>query len=191
MSEGPIVVLYGSREGQTAKIAARIAACLREAGHDVELADVRGPAPCLECASAVLIGAALRFGHYHPDVEKFCAKNRALLSAVPNAFFAVSLSAARDNPRAQGEVWSSIDRFVQKTGWAPDQRVPFAGAIAWTRYPLYTKLLMILLLKMLKATELDTSRDYDLTDWNAVDLFAWSFADKLRPADRARRSAVQ
>src|SRR5947209_12558605 len=122
MTKGPIVVLYGSREGHTAKIAARIAARLRDAGHDVELADVRGPAPCLQCASAVIVGAALRFGHYHPEIEKFCARNRETLSALPGAFFAVSLSAARDNPAAQAEVWSSMDRFAQKTGWTPQER---------------------------------------------------------------------
>jgi menaquinone-dependent protoporphyrinogen oxidase len=175
-----VLIVYGSTDGQTAKIASRIADTLRAAGCPVELADIRGSAPSIRGASAVLIGASMRFGHYQREIEAFARKNRVAIDQVPNAFFAVSMSAARASPRSQAEVVNSIERFVQSTGWTPRQRAPFAGAITWSRYGLGTKLLMLLLLKMLKATETDTSRDYELTDWAAVEQFARDFAARLR-----------
>ncbi|MGZ6144201.1 MAG: flavodoxin domain-containing protein [Myxococcales bacterium] len=177
---GKIVIVYGSTDGQTAKIASRIADTLRAAGREVEMADVRGAAPSLTGAAAVLVGGSLRFGHYQREIEAFARKNRVALDAVPNVFFAVSISAARSSPRSQAEVQKSIDRFVQTTGWTPQQRATFAGAITWTRYGLGTKLMLLLLLKMLKATETDTSRDYELTDWAAVKRFAEELAASLR-----------
>ena len=184
-----IVIVYGSTDGQTAKIASRIAGTLRGRGHPVDLADVRGAPPSLDGAGAVLVGASLRYGHYQHAVEKFVQRNRAALEALPNAFIAVSLSAARPNPRAQAEVQHSIDRFVQKTGWTPRQRVPLAGAVTWTRYGWFTRLIMLLLLKMLGAPETDTSRDYELTDWTAVRTFAEEFSASLE--QRPRLHAVQ
>lgn len=174
-----IVIVYGTTDGQTARIAARIGEVLRDSGYQVELADARGPVPQLAGAAAVLVGASLRYGHYQRSVERFAREHRAALEALPNAFFALSLSAARPNPRAQAEVQKSIDRFAQKTGWTPRQRAPMAGALTWTRYGPFTRLILLLLLKMLKATETDTSRDYEMTDWDAVARFARDFAASL------------
>ncbi len=177
---GKILIVYASTDGQTAKIASRIAETLRAAGRQVELADVRGGAPALKGAAAVLVGGSLRFGHYQREIESFARKNRVALDMVPNAFFGVSISAARASPRSQAEVQNSVDRFVQSTGWTPRHRVTFAGAITWSRYGLGTKLMLLLLLKMLKATETDTRRDYELTDWAAVKKFAEEFAASLK-----------
>jgi menaquinone-dependent protoporphyrinogen oxidase len=174
-----ILLVYASTDGQTAKIASRIAETLRASLFQVELSDIRGGAPSLKGASAVLVGASLRFGHYQREIESFCRKNRVGLEQVPNAFFAVSMSAARDGEKSKAEVTNSIERFIQATGWTPRQRVPFAGAITWSRYGFGTKLLMLMLLKMLKATETDTSRDYELTDWAKVTAFAQEFAATL------------
>ncbi len=174
-----ILIVYGSTDGQTAKIASRIAETLRASLFEVELCDIRGGAPNLKGATAVLVGGSMRFGHYQREIESFCRKHRVALDQVPNAFFAVSMSAAREGERSKAEVVNSIERFIQATGWTPRQRVPFAGAITWSRYGLGTKLLMLMLLKMLKATETDTSRDYELTDWNKVVAFAREFAASL------------
>lgn len=174
-----VLIVYGSTDGQTAKIASRIADTLRVAECPVELADIRAGAPPLEGFGAVLVGASMRFGRYQREIEAFARKNRAAIDRVPNAFFAVSMSAARASPRSQAEVVNSIERFVEATGWTPRQRVPFGGAITWSRYGIWTRVLMLLLLKMLKATETDTSRDYELTDWAAVETFARDFAAGL------------
>ena len=175
-----VLILYASTDGQTAKIASRIAATITASGHPVELADVRGAAPSLHDVAAVLVAGSLRFGHYQKELEAFVRKNRVALDKAPNAFVSVSISAARPSPRSQAEVRNSIDRFVQITGWAPRQRVAFAGAITWSRYGLGTKLMLLLLLKMLKSPETDTSRDYELTDWAAVKAFAEEFEASLK-----------
>ena len=125
-----ILIVYASTDGQTAKIASRIADTLRAAGRTVEVSDIHGGAPSLKDASAILIGASLRFGKYQKEIEAFARKNRVAIDQLPNAFFAVSMSAARQAPRSQAEVVGSIDRFVQLTGWTPRQRVPFGGAAA-------------------------------------------------------------
>ena len=180
-----ILIVYASTDGQTAKIASRIGETLRASLLEVELCDIRGGTPSLKGAAAVLVGGSLRFGHYQREIESFCRKNRVALDMVPNAFFAVSMSAAREGEKSKAEVTNSIERFVQATGWNPRRRVPFAGAITWSRYGFGTRLLMLMLLKMLKATETDTSRDYELTDWTKVVQFAQEFAGGLGGAKSA------
>lgn len=175
-----IVIVYASTDGQTAKIASRIGETLRSRGCPVELADVRGGAPSLKDIGAAIVAGSLRFGHYQRDLEFFTRRNRVALDRVPNAFVSVSLSAARPSPRSQAEVQHSIDRFIQTTGWTPQRRAAFAGAITWSRYGLGTKLMLLLLLKMLKSPETDTSRDYELTDWAAVKQFAEEFEASLK-----------
>ncbi len=63
-----------------------------------------------------------------------------------------------------------IGRFVAETGWAPAHVLPVAGALAYSRYNF---LIRFVLKRIARANgaPTDTSRDYEFTDWQAVDNF--------------------
>jgi menaquinone-dependent protoporphyrinogen oxidase len=182
-----ILILYGTADGQTAKIAQRLEAGIAAAGATAAVQSVVHQRYGLALAGydAVIVAAPMRFGKYNEGVVEFVKQNAAMLSKLPNAFVAVSMSAARDNPRAKHEVVASIERFTKVTGWKPDRAFPVAGALLYTKYPLVTRWMMWLVSKMVGG-DTDTSRDYEYTDWGAVDRFAAGFAAPLIPERTVR-----
>jgi len=178
-----IVVVFGTTDGQTEKIARHVAEVLRSEQHAVELFDTRAPLPSapLEGAQAVVMAGSVRMGKFQRPLVAFAREHRDVLSKVPTAFLAVCLSAARQTPAARREVQKTIARFIDETRVAPGSILPVAGALLYTEYTFFTKLALLLISKM-AGGDTDTSRDYEYTDWNAVSDFARSFAHKLREA---------
>jgi menaquinone-dependent protoporphyrinogen oxidase len=63
-----------------------------------------------------------------------------------------------------------IDVFVDETGWRPADVLRVAGALAYSRYNLIVRAVMKHIARKAHAPT-DTSRDYEFTDWNAIDRF--------------------
>jgi menaquinone-dependent protoporphyrinogen oxidase len=113
----------------------------------------------------------------HPKrVHEFVRAERNALRTRPSAFFQVCLSAAaatRDR-RTEGDRY--VEEFVAATGWRPDRTAVFAGALRYSQYGFLERAMM----KRIAAEmggDTDTSRDYEYTDWDAVERFAAEFAD--------------
>ena len=178
-----IVVVFGTTDGQTAKIARRVVDILRNEQHSVDLYDVRAPVPArpFDGADAALIAGPVRMGKFQQALVALVREHRESLALIPTAFLAVSLSALRDTPPARREVRKTVARFMQETGLTPDTVLPVAGALLYTRYGFFTRLAMRLISKM-AGGDTDTSRDYEYTDWNALSEFAHRFARTLREA---------
>jgi menaquinone-dependent protoporphyrinogen oxidase len=54
-----------------------------------------------------------------------------------------------------------------------------AGALVYTQYNIFIRHVMKLIVKSHGRSELDTSRDFDFTNWERVDTFARDFANSL------------
>ena len=95
----PILVAYGTTEGQTRKIAEFIAERLRIRGHRVDLVDTATPAAQQLGASyqAAIVGGSLHQQRHQRSLEHFLKDNRVWLDAMPLALFSVSLAAALDD----------------------------------------------------------------------------------------------
>jgi menaquinone-dependent protoporphyrinogen oxidase len=172
------LIVYGTTEGHTAKIAARMAAAIRAEGHEVDLRDardVRKEAPAGEY-DGILVGGSVHAGEHQSSLREFVKRNRELLERVPSAFFSVSLAAADADDDARAEIQHLIDRFVAETGWRPARVESIAGALVYTQYNFFIRHMMKIIVRRGGRTELDTSRDYEFTDWDAVDRFAREFA---------------
>jgi menaquinone-dependent protoporphyrinogen oxidase len=167
-----ILIAFASVDGQAFRIAERIASGLRRAGHEATLmrADAPGIAGAIEAHDAVVMGGAVRFGHHARYLERAVRENRTALDARPNALFSVSLSARATGAKAAA-AQSYVDDFVRRTGWRPRATAIFAGALRYTHYNSVIRLLMRLISRS-AGGETDTSRDYEYTDWQAVDRFA-------------------
>ena len=174
-----VLVVYFSHDGQTTKIARRIVETLRDCGLDAALADGASPQIAREINThqAVVIGAAVRFGHHLPEAEALVRQNLARLAARPTAFFSVSLAAA-GNEKQHHEAEGIVDQFLARTGWKPRQSAIFAGALRYREYNFFLRFAMRLIAAK-AGRDTDASRDHVYTDWAAVDRFAREFARLL------------
>ena len=119
---------------------------------------------------AVVVGGSLHRTTHQPELVEWVHAHHRELAARPNAFFSVSLSAADHAPEAEAAVRECIDRFVEDTEWDPDMSAPLAGALQYTRYDFRTRLAMHLMMHHAGRPD-DTSRDFEFTDWAAVERF--------------------
>jgi len=91
-----IPVFFATSEGQTLRIAERLAAIFREKGFTSRALDVTSSdADCVEWARvrAAVVGASLHGGRHQRSAAAFVKEHAGDLNAHPSAFFSVSLAA--------------------------------------------------------------------------------------------------
>ena len=174
-----ILILYATTEGQTGRIAQKMAQALRAKGHAAEAVaiDLRARDIDLANCDGVIVGASIHYGRHPRRLYSMVRSHRAGLESRPNAFFSVSLSAG--GPGAKPAAAKRyVDAFLRSVRWRPQQTATFAGAIRYSMYGALKRRLMILFVG-LAGGDTDTSRDYEYTDWSAVEAFAGAFAARL------------
>jgi menaquinone-dependent protoporphyrinogen oxidase len=177
-----VLVVFASFDGQSARIAERIGAVLEQSGHAVTLrsADTPGIGLEIDRHDAVLAGAAIRYGRHARSLERLARAHAAQLAGRPNAFFSVCLSAG--GPGAKPAVAEGyVADFRRRTGWEPRRCASFAGALCYSRYGPFIRLMMRLIVGA-AGGDTDTSRDYEYTDWKDVERFARECASDLAAA---------
>lgn len=181
-AQAPILIVYESRFGQTERIARRIEDRLRERGLPVECRDVRRLSPDLDLGGArtVLIGGSVRFGRHAAPLRAFARRRVAERGDRGGAFFSVCGAASVSTPEAMAEAEGYRTRFLAETGWTPTLQTSFGGAVAYTKYGLLTRWL-IRRIQRSKGLDTDTNRDFEYTDWDAVDEFAEAVTGILDP----------
>ena len=169
---GSFLILYGTGEGQTAKIAERIATTIGERGHEVSAIDVgdRPESFTPKEYDAVVVGASIHVGKHQDEVRDFVTENRDTLSGMPTAFFQVSLSSA--NEEKHEEAAGYVESFLTDTGWHPDRIGQFGGALRFSEYGFLKRLMMKQIAKDLLTEVGKPNGDVEFTDWDAVDAFA-------------------
>jgi menaquinone-dependent protoporphyrinogen oxidase len=181
-----ILIVYGSTEGHTTKVAAHMAEAIRAAGNLVELHEAKELRKELvtQHFDGIIVGGSVHAGDHQSSLREFVKRNREVLESVPSAFFSVSLANADadEDEDAAAESKAVIDKFIAETGWQPKRVEQIAGALVYTQYNLFIRHLMKLIAKSHGRTELDTSRDFDFTDWDAVGRFAVDFAQSVTAA---------
>jgi menaquinone-dependent protoporphyrinogen oxidase len=173
-----MLVVYATTEGQTRKIAERIGALLKDLGHSADVRDaacMAGPI-ALEVYEGVMVGASVHQGHHQSAARQFVCAHRAVLDRMPSAFFSVSLAAASPDldDRRGAEQW--IEEFATETGWRPILTRSIAGALRYTEYDFLKRWILKLMMRH-EGGPTDTSKDYELTDWDEVTRFAGQFAE--------------
>ena len=174
-------VFFATREGHTCRIAERIAADLRDRGVEVDLQDVRQPHPPIpwEKYDAVCIAASVHVGHHEPEMIAFVRAHRAELMRASAAFVSVTLSQAgvqdihatpERRSQAKHDVDQMIATFVRESGWQPAHVLPVAGALMYRRYNFLIRFVMTRIARKAGAPT-DASRNYEFTDWDALDRF--------------------
>lgn len=173
-----VLVVYGTTEGQTRKVAERIAERLHEHGPAAEVFDSTALPPDLQVDAydAVIVAASVHQYRHQASVVHFVTANLAALSARPTAFISVSLAALAEDSRTEAQ--SYVDRFLEETGWQPTETLLVAGALLYTQYDFFKRMMM----KFIVATHggpTDSSEDYEFTDWDALSRFVDAFVEKI------------
>ncbi len=127
-----IVTIYGTGEGQTAKVADRIDDELGTRGHETTTVNV-SEAGSVELADfdAVLIGASIHMGRHQKAVRKFVTANRDVLVTKPTGFFQVSGASGDTSEVGEAEAFGYLDEFIDATNWRPDRIGLFGGHFAF------------------------------------------------------------
>ncbi len=176
-----ILILYGTSEGQTRKIARFMQEVLQKKGHETVIADSSMDPPTPANFNAIMIGSSVHMHKYHNDVKQYVIENLNTLNQMPGAFFSVSMAAASDIEAEHREVHRIAMEFLAKTGWTPHEVIQMAGALKYTQYDYFKRLIMRMIAKK-QGEDTDTSSDYEYTDWKAVKKFASRFVENI-PAD--------
>jgi menaquinone-dependent protoporphyrinogen oxidase len=181
-----VLIVYATFDGQTARIAERVGQSLRRDGHAVTLRGIEAIEVLWEIDThdAVIVGGSIRYGRHSPLLENMVRDRLEDLAQRPGAFYSVCLSAG--GPGARPDVAKGYrEEFLRRTGWRPALDASFAGALLYRRYNPFVRFMMRLIVGA-AGGETDASRDYEYTDWNAVDRFAADFAARLLPAHAHR-----
>ena len=173
-----VLLVFASTHGHTTRIAQRIARVLRHEGHHVSVRRIDDAPDDLDRWDAVVVGGSLHMGDHQHALVAWCHEHHRALAARPNAFFSVSLSASDPSPEARADRRAGRPRVGAAPAWVPRHSAAIGGCLQYTRYDLATKVMMAA--KMHRAGHPDdTSRDFEFTDWEAVDGFARRFAHGL------------
>ncbi|HZO86815.1 MAG TPA: flavodoxin domain-containing protein [Chthonomonadaceae bacterium] len=177
----PILVLYATREGQTRRIAEYVGAALCRNGFDADVLDAATLPLKFTFAryEAAILAASVHFGKHEPEIVAFVQSHRSELEWMRAVFLSVSASEAGAEDRAASpaarerstaKVKRMIEAFIQETGWRPARVFPVAGALMYRQYGPFLRF-MIRLIARLSGTSIDTSRNTEYTDWEALDQF--------------------
>jgi menaquinone-dependent protoporphyrinogen oxidase len=177
-----LLLVYGTTEGQTQKIARFVADHLARQGHQTQLLNAIDATPAVAPLDfdAVLIAASLHAGRYQSAVIHFVSDHLAAIDRCPNAFLSVSLAAAGDDAEDVSGLEKCVAAFTQETGWKPRCLHHVAGAFRYTSYD-FLKRWAMKYIAYRKGGPTDTSRDYELTDWDDLRQFVESFSASLVP----------
>jgi menaquinone-dependent protoporphyrinogen oxidase len=174
-------IFYATREGQGKRVAEHIADRLRTLRFDVDVCDVRDSPESIDmrtCELAFLV-ASVHVGHHEREIVRFVKSHRHDLVRVGASFLSLTLSeAGAEDPAAPPEkrreaaadARRMIEVFVEETGWRPAYALPVAGALTYSKYNFLIKLIMKMIARRAGGPT-DTARDYEFTDWVAVDRF--------------------
>lgn len=157
-----VLVAYASKAGSTAEVAAFIARKLANKGLAVDLRRARN-VRSVDGYRAVVVGSAIRAGHWLADASGFVKTHREALGARKSAFFTLCMTLQQDTLGNREKVAGYLKpvREVLEPTWIDF----FAGKMEYRRLAFGPRLVV----KAMKVPE------GDFRDWNAIG----SWADRL------------
>jgi len=180
-------IFYATREGQGKRVAQHVAEILRALRFDVDVRNVRDSPESIDLQpyQVAFVIASVHLGRHEREVIRFVKSHRLDLVRLGAPFLSLTLSeAGAEDPAAPlekrmlaaADARRMIDVFVQETGWRPAYVLPVAGALSYSKYNFFIKLMMKTIARRAGGPT-DTSRDYEFTDWATLDRFVLDRVD--------------
>jgi len=185
-----ILVVYGTSEGQTRKVAVELSIALRRAGAEVDVHPASPAAPGPAQYAGIVVAASLHAGKYQRPVRNWIREHATSLRGKPAVFISVCLAIRDPRPEAQRRLAHTMRSFVDASGWSPAYLKPVAGALAYTKYGWMTRWFMKRIAAKMGG-DTDTSRDYEYTDWADLRAFAREFLVAINVKPRVPSSPAK
>lgn len=182
-----ILILYGTTEGQTAKIVEFVAKRLRFAGDEVTVLEAASAGVVdVSVFDAAILAASVHVGMYQRSVVEFARTHADWLMRTPSAFLSVSLAAASSDSEELKSLDTITEGFRAHTGWTNADIHHVAGAFRFTGYDFF-KGWMMRVVAWEKGVKATPGQDLELTDWHALG----ATVDTLRARFVAAGSSVR
>lgn len=174
-------VFYATREGQSERVAQRVAADLRSQAIEVDVIDVKDVRRRItwDVYDAAFVIASVHAGRHEKEMIEFVKRSKQDLERLHAPFLSLTLSQAgaelATNTPAQREAAHAdalrmVADFASETGWRFEHSLTVAGALMYSKYNFLVKWIMK---RIAHKAGFDgpTSRDYEFTNWSEVDHF--------------------
>ena len=170
------LLIYATREGQTQKVAARIATHLENLDHEVEFVNATDKAETaklnLRAFDRLVFGASMHAGGLEQELVEFINSHKEQISQQSRSLFVVLLSAATKDPEMRADSLADAHRKVNDQLRVSFDDIEFiAGALMYSKYSWALKWLMKRIAKQ-AGEGTDVSQDYEYTDWEQVERYA-------------------
>jgi menaquinone-dependent protoporphyrinogen oxidase len=177
-----VPVFYATREGQTRRIAERLADQIRRHGLDsraVPIISEEASHTDWTRVRGAALGASLHLQRHQPEAVAFARVHHQALSAIPTLFFSVSLAAASTRSTEVDAARRIAQQFAVDTGWRPSDVASVAGRLAYTQYNWLVRFFMRRI-AVKEGGSADTTRDHEYTNWAQVERLADELAYEVR-----------
>ncbi len=162
-----ILIIFGTVEGQTAKIARFLADEARATGHEVDVVDTADKAASISFSGVdkVILAASVH-ERKHPKWFEMClAAQRDKLAEQDTLLLSVSLMAAFPDTRSEAQEF--VEEMKMRTGFTPTADVLVAGAVRMSSYDYFST--QVLRHVVLRGGKYDLAEgDHEFTDWDAL-----------------------
>jgi len=184
-----ILILYGTTDGHTAKIAGFLADRLRSLGAGVDVFDAATSNPDPDDYAGIIVAASVHAGGYQRSVLRWVRRHAQseVMRGARTAFLSVCLGVLQQSPKVMADLIAIKSGFIAKTGWTATQFKIVAGALPYTRYGWLKRLIMRRIARKAGGAT-DTAHDYEYTDWHDLRAFAGRFCALCIPELEATRS---
>jgi menaquinone-dependent protoporphyrinogen oxidase len=177
-----ILILYGTTDTHTAKIARCVAEALGSRGAEVDVVEADTASSDLRDYAGVVVVASLDAKGYQRSVVRWAQANADALNGTTTAFLSVCPSLQKDL-RVHRELGGIVNRFEMKTRWKPTRVKHVAGAVLYARYG-WLKRLVMRRISGKAGGSTHVTRDHEYTDWADLRGFAGTFHVMCRVISR-------
>jgi len=164
------LIIFSTTDGHTKKICDQIFNILSDS-HKIKILNLSSAfLEDLSNYNLIIVGASIRYGKHKKELYEFIRKNRRTLEKTETCFFSVN-AVARKSEKNLPSTNPYMKKFLKQSGWIPDHTEVFAGEIDYKKYKFFDKHI-IRFIMWLTGGPTDTSKKYDFTNWDNVQLFA-------------------
>jgi menaquinone-dependent protoporphyrinogen oxidase len=179
-----LLIVYGTTEGHTRKVARFIEDYLQDKGHAVSISDATDEPPPPNGFDAAILAGSVHMQKYQGALGHYAKAYSTELNAMPSALLSVSLGVASGDEGLMHEAMLNATTFVHDAGWTPHRILLVAGALKYLEYDFLKRMIMRMIAKK-EGRDTDTTKDYEYTDWEALRGFCDEFV-----ANHARKAPL-
>lgn len=168
-----LLIVYGTTEGQTQKIAEYLAKEARTFNYASEVHNVASLPHTLNLAqfSKIIVAASVHMERHQAAVGEFIRRALPGLKNAETSFLSVSLSAAGD-AKERYDAWEYSRHFLAEVDWSPTKVLIVAGALRFSEQDFFKRWAMR---RLAKEKRSDRDNDGEYTDWAELRRFLKDF----------------